>query len=487
MLVSFSSGAHDCAFSLFDKGLPIHLHELERINRVKECSGANFDIVEEFLKTGLEAKAFSSFEMHWNGGLENMWPKSTSKLNRPIVKVPHHTAHAAHAFYSSNFNEALIFSIDGGGTEEGEDSAFCVFKGSDLKLERLERIPISQLNIGYVWTVASMMISPNGVGNQSGTVMAMAAFGEVVEYLVDFFIESFSNEGLANRVKELKENFNNIAASLQEATERVVSLKVKKWAEKTKIDNLCFVGGVALNSSMIGKFVKSHTNIYVPPVPYDSGLALGCSQYLYHSKGGERVAWDDCLSPYLGGAYKKKRERNSSDKEVVELLAQGKIIAVYGGRSECGRRALGNRSILANPMIKDMKDKINERVKHRQSFRPFAPSILNEKVGDYFEQTIFSPYMSFCLPFKKSVRDEIPSVVHKDGTGRLQTVTEKTNPWYHNLLSLFEEKTGCPILLNTSFNDREPIVETQEDAENCFSRTEIDYLYFRETETLIAR
>ena len=175
------------------------------------------------------------------------------------------------------------------------------------------------------------------------------------------------------------------------------------------------------------------------------------------------------------------------EDEVIDLLDKENIVAVFGGGSESGRRALGNRSILADPRSPKMKDKINEKVKHRQWFRPFAPSILRDDVSDWFELDVDSPYMTTVIKFKEEVRDKVPAVVHFDGSASLQTVTENDNKWYYNFIKKFKEKTSVPIVLNTSFNDREPIVETPEHAINCFLRTNIDYLYFREYGILVSK
>ena len=180
-------------------------------------------------------------------------------------------------------------------------------------------------------------------------------------------------------------------------------------------------------------------------------------------------------------------KKKVTDEDVLDLLDQQKIVAVFGGGSESGRRALGNRSILADPRNADMKDIINEKVKHRQWFRPFAPSILKEETANWFEKDIDSPYMSYVIKFKEEVRDKVPAVVHFDGSARLQTVTKNDNLWYHTFISKWHEKSGVPILLNTSFNDREPICETPEHAINCFLGTEIDYLYFYEQGLLVKR
>jgi len=176
-----------------------------------------------------------------------------------------------------------------------------------------------------------------------------------------------------------------------------------------------------------------------------------------------------------------------SDDEVLDLLIDKKIVSVFGGPSESGRRALGNRSILADPRHEETKDIVNQRVKHRQWYRPFAPSILREEVPNWFVKDICSPYMSFAIHFKEEQAKKVPAVAHFDNTARLQTVTENDNSWYYNFIKKFKDKTGVPILLNTSFNDREPIVELPEHAINCFLGTQIDYLYFYECGLLVKR
>ena len=174
-------------------------------------------------------------------------------------------------------------------------------------------------------------------------------------------------------------------------------------------------------------------------------------------------------------------QRNINDDYVVDLLMKdNNVISVFGGGSESGRRALGNRSILADPRSPEMKEMINEKVKHRQWYRPFAPSILREEVKNWFTKDLDSPYMSFCLEVKEEQAKKIPAVIHFDNTARLQSVSKNDNKWYHGFISKWFKKSGVPILLNTSFNDREPIVETPVHAINCYMGTNIDYLYFYE-------
>tara|TARA_Y100000004_G_C8897238_1_gene404725 strand:- start:422 stop:1198 length:777 start_codon:yes stop_codon:yes gene_type:complete len=250
---------------------------------------------------------------------------------------------------------------------------------------------------------------------------------------------------------------------------------------------------------MVGKLYDWYPqikDIYICPVPYDAGLAIGAAQYVWHQTlNNPRIKWEDNNTPYLGKIYDKTEVKLAinnflnkidykeiSDDEVVDLLSnnEGNVISVYGGGSESGRRALGNRSILADPRNPKMKDIINEKVKHRQWYRPFAPSILKEDTSDWFERDVNSPYMTAVIKFKEEVRDKVPAVCHFDGSARLQTVTEKDNRWYYNFIKKFKDKTNVPIVLNTSFNDREPIVETPTHAINCFLGTNIDYLYFRD-------
>ena len=272
--------------------------------------------------------------------------------------------------------------------------------------------------------------------------------------------------------------------------------------QKNPSKNLCLSGGVALNSVAVGKFRKWFPDlegIYVTPTPHDGGLPIGAAQYVWHQiLDNPRIKWEDNYTHYLGYVYENVEEtlknyfdkvewRNASDDQVVDLLSEENIIAVFGGGSESGRRALGNRSILADPRSPNMKDLINEKVKHRQWFRPFAPSILREEVSKWFEEDIPSPYMSFVLKFKEEARDKVPAVVHFDGSARLQTVAEKDNKWYYNFIKKWHKKSGVPIVLNTSFNDREPICETAQHAVNCFLKTDIDYLYFYDENLLVSK
>jgi len=249
------------------------------------------------------------------------------------------------------------------------------------------------------------------------------------------------------------------------------------------------------------EFNSSLDSVFVPPVPYDAGLTIGACQYHWHSVLGNLRKDNLFISPYLGELYSNKDieesligcddkliiKRDVSIDECVDLLVDNKIVSIFQGRSESGRRALGNRSILASPINKDMKDMINKKVKHRQWYRPFAPSVLEEHGEEWFEDFFPAPYMSFVFKFKEDKLGKAPAVEHLNKTARIQTVSKSTNENYYNLIKKFYDKTGVPMVLNTSFNDREPIVENPSDAIKCFLSTDIDYLYFADAMVLVSK
>jgi carbamoyltransferase len=296
----------------------------------------------------------------------------------------------------------------------------------------------------------------------------------------------------------------DLAAGLQAATEELVQQFIghQLWMNDD-IEHICIAGGVSLNSVCMGKirdWFPKIKSLYIPPVPYDGGLCIGGAQYVWHHEmGNARIKWQDNMLPYLGERYDETRVRvdlakfedevtvaTANDDDVAQLLDKQNIIAVFQGGSESGRRALGARSILADPRSSDMKARVNDRVKHRQWFRPFAPSFLRESVSDYFVRDDDSPYMGIVLKFKDDAAKRVPAVVHFDGSARLQTVTRDSG-WYYDFIKKWNEVSGVPVVLNTSFNDREPICETPEHALRCFLGTEIDYLYFPEFSILVSR
>ena len=529
LIAGFHSG-HDCSFCILKDGKPIIHAELERYIRLKEPLGDSLDFLFKEFKDSSKINHFTTGLDIWEGGPNNRYPKSWDKMlniannnGGGIHVYGHHLSHAANAFFSSNFDESLIITIDGGGEENTEERMlFCnfgVYFGEGNKVYRIDAFDDHGkgdrhvVNMGSFWSRCTSKIFGLSAGypkgHQAGTVMGMACLGKP-KYYKDFlnYLETgseFDYEKFKNIASKSEQDTFDVAASLQEATEIKFKNLIKPYIEKYNYSNICLSGGVSLNCVMAGKLYKwfpEIKSIYADPIPYDAGLTLGSARYLWHHiLDNPRIKWEDNSTPYLGVTYnediirttlskfkdKISIQENITNDFVVDELINKKIISVFGGGSESGRRALGNRSILADPRHKETKDIVNEKVKHRQWFRPFAPSILREEVKNWFEKDIDSPYMSFAIPFKQDKIDKVPAVVHFDGSARLQTVTKNDNEWYYNFISNFFNKTGIPIVLNTSFNDREPIVETPEHAINCFLGTNIDYLYFRDCNILIKR
>ena len=521
--------SHDCSFAVLEDGKPIVHAELERYIRLKEPKGDAYKFLTEEYADFKDIKYFAHPLDIWRGGPSKWYPDSWSEIKKiteqndgKLFFVGHHKCHAANAFFSSNMKDALIITIDGGGTDlknnEPKTSTITVWEGKDNKIEEIKIIEEVEINIGSMWSYCTERIFglSRGYpkGNQCGTVMAMACMGDPSVYYDEFYnhrcihpnYKFFDFEKFRIIAERSEKDRFDVAAALQKSTEDIVKEVLDPFVKNTKSKNLCLSGGVVFNSVMTWKltfdwYKEQFDKVYVCPVPYDAGLAIGAAQYIWHQHlNNPRIKWEDNFTPYLGFTYDEDQIQNAikdknnlvttqsaTKKQVADLLAKSNIISVFSAGSESGRRALGNRSILADPRNPDMKDIINEKVKHRQWFRPFAPSILREKVSEWFEHDISSPYMSFVVPFKEEVRDKVPAVVHFDGTARLQTVTENDNKWYYDFLKTWEEVSGVPIVLNTSFNDREPIVETPEHAINCFLKTDIDYLYFADFEILVSK
>jgi carbamoyltransferase len=290
---------------------------------------------------------------------------------------------------------------------------------------------------------------------------------------------------------EFKANHLNTAAAFQKVLENKVIEMCNILYEKTKADYLVISGGVSLNSVMNGRIIRDtpFKDVYVMPAAGDNGTSIGAAYYLYNGLLNKpRVFVHD--NPYVGTQYSnedikqaihvaklKARYVEDVTEEAASLLEKGKIIGWFQGAMEIGPRALGNRSILANPTYPDMKQKINSEVKHREAYRPFAPSALVESYKDYFDLEVEAPFMLKVCNVLKDKQAILPSITHVDGSARLQTVNKKTNPLYHSLIYKLGEKTGVPVVLNTSFNIQgEPVVESPKDALRCFYSTGLDAL-----------
>ncbi len=454
----------------------------------------------------------------------------------------HHHSHAASAFYASPFEEAVVLTMDGVG--EWATTSVGIGRGNKLEMTRELHFPHS---LGLLYS-AFTYYAGFRVNSGEYKVMGLAPYGTpthaaaILDHLIDLkadgtfrldqsyfdyctglvmtnprFDQLFG--GPPRRPDEpLTQRHMDLAASIQAVTEEVVLRLTRGLAAETKAENLCLAGGVALNCVANGKVLRDgrFKRIWVQPAAGDAGGALGAALNVYHQHldrpRATANALDGMQGAYLGPSFSQSEiERRllgcgavferCDDEGVIartaECLAAGSAVGWMQGRMEFGPRALGARSILADPRNPAMQRTLNLRIKHREGFRPFAPSVLREDVGEWFELDADSPYMLFVADVTKSrcremtpeeqqlsgidklnvVRSEIPAVTHIDYSARVQTVHRETNPRYHALLSAFKAKTGCPVLVNTSFNVRgEPIVCTPEDAFRCFMGTEIEVL-----------
>jgi len=452
---------------------------------------------------------------------------TSSELCAQFHNVEHHKAHMASCFFVSPFERAAILSIDGFG--DFISTMWGSGEGNSIQVLGQVEYPHSA---GIVYTATSQYLGFPKYGDE-GKVMGLAPYGKP-RYLVEFreiirsddcgfklnldffrhdsegvdmtwdngsptigrifsdkFIETFGSARLKDQ--PLTSRHEDIAASLQTRLEEVSFEILQRLYDRTKLDRLCLAGGVAYNSVMNGKILL-HTpfkELYIQPAAGDAGTAIGVCYYIHNSTLGRPRSYV-MENAYTGPAFSNheiasvlKRNglagRELSQRELTQTaaraIADGKIIGWFQGRMEFGPRALGNRSIIVDPRRGDMKDILNARIKKREPFRPFAPSVLEERVGEYFEQTHPSPTMLMVYQVKAEKRTVIPAVTHVDGSGRLQTVSSRDNFLYHQLISDFEKLTGVPVVLNTSFNEDEPIVCNPQEAIECFQRTRMDSLF----------
>jgi carbamoyltransferase len=384
--------------------------------------------------------------------------------------IDHHQSHAAYAFLSSGFKESDILAIDGRGWQFN-----CIFVDKTGKIIDLSE----RASIGGLWNRIAQDIGMGYLG--AGKVMGLAGYGkynpsvhEIIKtYLLNpnHKLPKVANDIISSTPKE------DVAYTLQYATIELIKQIVLPL--KTS-DNLCIAGGVAYNGYMNEEFTKHYKNVHVPPAVGDEGQSLGTymhADYILNNNthiptvyAGKEYDVDESI--FEGLKYQQKPMAEIY-VEVAESIANGAIVGWFQGRSESGNRALGNRSILADPRNPKIKDIINSKIKLREDFRPFAPSVLDEYYHKHFDTKHNSPYMSRIMPV---ITDTIPGVTHVDGTARIQTVTQEFNERYYNLILAFYIFTGVPMLLNTSFNCQEPIVETPEDAVKTFKNTELDIL-----------
>lgn len=422
---------------------------------------------------------------------ERLLPLEGLDRNR-IIFVNHHRSHAASTFFASGFPEANILSLDGsGGSESG---ILAVGRGTEIQVLK------TVSNRGSWGLLYETITEKLGFRRHSGEgkVMGLAAYGTpdpkglpCVKWNGDIpTIDPAERKRFVNalplRPKEaaVTAEHENLAATLQDTLERA-GRRMTEWLyEQTGIRRLCLAGGTALNCSMNGKLALLPwvDEIFIQPAAYDAGTALGAALHVYVEKTGQQPTWQ-MKHAYWGPEFTNEQIQTALNafqdldyhytddifSETAALLAAGKIVGWFQGRSEVGPRALGNRSILANPSLPEMKDRVNRQVKHREAWRPFAPSMLEEAVARYIDKPIASPFMILAFDTKPERQQEIISAIHVDGTCRPQTVSRDSNPRYWQLIKRFEEKTGTPVVLNTSFNvDSQPIVNTPQEAIDTF-------------------
>ena len=364
--------------------------------------------------------------------------------------IDHHQSHALYAFLTSGFKQSDILAIDGRGW-----NFRCIFINKNGKITDLS----SKINIGEQWNRISKILGFGDLG--AGKLMGLAAYGKYIPAL-HLAIETENYDFLVKNKNNIDKK--DVAATLQDHTvelihEHILLLK--------SCDNICIAGGVAYNGYMNEEFTKYYNNVHVPPAPGDEGQSLGTYMHADFTLNKNIHV----PNTYSGDKYDFNEGEPITPEEVGKAIADGNIVGWFNGKSESGNRALGNRSILADPRNPKIKDIINRTIKHREDFRPFAPAVMEEHYKTYFQTNQPSPYMSRIVPVKS---DKIPGVTHIDKTARIQTVNANPNEKFYRVIEGFYKSTDIPMVLNTSFNCREPIVETPEQAINTFNKTELD-------------
>jgi carbamoyltransferase len=456
-----------------------------------------------------------------------------AKIAAKFHRIEHHQAHLASAFFVSPFERAALLSADGLG--DFASTMWGAGEGSRMKIDGAIAFPHS---LGLFYSAVTQYLGFLKFGDEY-KVMGLAAYGEAEQLEafrdivrangdgfrlgLDYFTHHRSgpemswaeadktptmgkmfSEAMERRLgpkrnpeEPLEQRHRNLASALQARLEEVYLGMLKKLAERTGLKAVCLAGGVAFNCVANGKIFDAtgFEQVYVHPAAGDGGLAVGAAFFVWHQiLGRPRSFLMD--HAYWGPGYTRDQTRRAIDasglaqngwrvdelaedklmERTAAIVADGKILGWFQGRAEWEPRALGNRSIVADPRRPEMKEILNQRIKHREIFRPFAPSILAESTGKWFEKSHPSPFMTLAYSVRPEKREKIPAPTHVDGTGRLQTVTREANPRYWSLIKAFEQLTGVPVVLNTSFNDNEPIVCRPEEALDCFQRTQMDAL-----------
>ena len=451
--------------------------------------------------------------------------KATFK--KKIHNVEHHRSHLASAFFASPFEEAALLSIDG----SGDFTTTMIGIGRGNHIEILDSVDFPH-SAGLFYTALTQWLGFPHYGDEY-KVMGLAPYGEpkYVDQLKDLlhFTENGlfqlnltyfrnPNQGIISygedhipvvatlftdyfesklgkarqKNEELTQFHKDMAASVQRITEELIFHLLTALHKRTGLKNICIAGGVAQNSVANGKITRQtpFSNVYIPSAGHDAGISMGAALYVYNQtlqQPRKPAIWsaytgshftNDEIEAYLQSRNIQYKKLNDEElyEYVADRLVNAGVIGWFSGRSEFGPRALGGRSILADPRRTDAKDLLNAKIKRRESFRPFAPSILKEYVDEYFTVNDVVPFMEKVFPIKEDKKALIPAVTHADGTGRLQSVDALVSPRYYALIEQFRKKTGIPVLLNTSFNENEPIVNSPAEALDCFLRTQMDML-----------
>lgn len=468
------------------------------------------------LRSPVYSAGFMAYEVAHNAlYLMNMRGLRGAKARLHCME--HHPAHAASAFLVSPFDQAALLTLD----YIGEIGATWMGVGEGTRLRRLRQINYPN-SLGVFYSAITDYLGFLRASDEY-KVMGLASYGEP-EYLEDFrrILRAREDGGYdidlswaawhhlpgsrcgylskkfhdrfgppRRKGEEIETRHMNLAASAQRVLEETVLNLAVHLQRQTGMKRLCMAGGVALNCSMNGRLLREgpFDEVFVQPAAGDDGIAIGAAFQLHHALTGAPRCFemrDACLGPaYDCAAIRRVLEMaklpyetpESVEARVAELLADGKIVGWFQGRMEFGPRALGARSILADPTRPDMKDLLNRYVKHREEFRPFAPSVLEERAAEFFPGCTRSPFMLFVYPVAKEQQARVPAITHVDGTARVQTVSRDAQPRYYRLIEEFERRRGVPMVLNTSFNVMgEPIVNTPEDAIRCFYSTGMDAL-----------
>ncbi len=449
------------------------------------------------------------------------------RVKRKIHNVEHHHAHLASAFYASPYEEAALLSIDG----SGDFTTTMLGMGNGASIEEIMSIDFPH-SIGVFYSAFTQYLGFPHYGDEY-KIMGLAPYGnpqytnklsDVVKLTNDGLFElnlsyfsvtrgnviSYGDDHIPRvdqlyspkladlfgpergKNEPLSQFHKDIAASVQRYTEEIIFHLLHGLHKRTNLTTLCLAGGVAQNSVANGKITRNtpFKNVYIPSAGHDAGISMGAALFVHHQTLNKKRN-ETIRSAFTGSHFSNEEIEKMLQKEDVQYIKQedkilfdvvsdclinGGVVGWFNGRAEFGPRALGARSILADPRREDAKELLNAKVKRRESFRPFAPSILSGHVDEYFEVNDSVPFMEKVFPIRKEKQSILPAVTHVDGTGRLQSVEHDVNPRYYQLIEAFFKKTGVPVLLNTSFNENEPIVNSPLEALDCFRRTNMDML-----------